>query len=270
MGPDTMRWVVWAVLLGGCGRSCAGSDATRVVLRQEGAGWRVEATCTVTTRVVLDRSQGPLLRGCQASGTVRWTAGAATRTSSLAGCDTVHEDCAVVRRYCDDLRVEWAERVTASGRVLAVAASGARDASLVALTPGGAWVRYPVDRSHGGVRGALAAAPEPDALALQLARAGRLSSRDGGQWADELAPVFTDAFVARHRDELMAAALRCELQAGLVERVLAVGGDAAFEALEARADGAPGQRPCEDLRAALRHLRPARLQRGNVGAEPPP
>lgn len=250
--------VALALAASGCGRSCAGDDATREVLRREGPGWRLEATCTTSTRVGLDRREGPLLRGCGASGSVTLHTDATSRQSALAGCSSASRDCREVRRYCESVRAEVAERETATGRILGVAVSGARDATLFGITPSGAVVRYPVDHAAGPLREAVARAPDPEALALSLARAGRLSPANVG-WAEELAPLFTAAFVRRNLRPLVEAARRCELAAELAERVLREGGEAAFTPLFQRAFREPGAPRCRPLVDALSRVHPDRI-----------
>jgi len=234
----------------GCGRSCAGSDATREVLRREGAGWRLVVTCTTRTSVGLDRREGPLLRGCAASGSATLETGAMSRSSALAGCSRASRDCGEVRRYCAALRAEVAEREGASGRIVGVAAASARDAMLFGVTPEGAIVRYPADHAAGPLREAVARALDPESLAMALARAGRLSRAYVG-WAEEVAPLFTGPFVRRHLGELVEVARRCALRAVLVERVLREGGEAAFAPLFHRALREPESPRCGELIDAL-------------------
>lgn len=239
-----------ALAASGCGRSCAGSDATREVLRREGTGWRLVATCATRTQVGLDRREGPLLRGCAASGSVTLQTEAMSRSSALAGCSMASRDCGAVRRYCAAVRAEVAERESASGRIVGVAAAGARDAMLFGVTSAGAIVRYPADHAAGPLREAVARALDPESLAMALARAGRLSPAHVG-WAEEVAPLFTGPFVRRHLGELVEVARRCALPAALAERVLREGGEAAFAPLFHRAFREPEAPRCGALVDAL-------------------
>lgn len=111
----TLLLLALAFAASGCGPSCAGSDATREVLRREGEGWRLVVTCTTSTSVGLVRREGPLLRGCTASGSATLETGAMSRSSALLGCSRASRDCGEVRRYCAALRAEVAERVLREG-----------------------------------------------------------------------------------------------------------------------------------------------------------
>lgn len=237
------------VLLGlfasGCARDCAGSDAPREVLRHAGAGWSLVATCSVRTDVaLLRRAPEPLLRGCVASATFTVRAATMSRDAALPGGGHHARDCREARRFCETLRVEVASRETPSGQVVGVAARGARDTALLAITDGGAVVRYPVDLSHAALPASVAHAPDLDALALRLARAGRLGPTGLEAWADELVPAFTPRFVRAHQDALVGLARACALRRVLVARLLAV--DEVRDALARD----PGDESCREVRAA--------------------
>ncbi|MEZ4389592.1 MAG: hypothetical protein R3A48_00740 [Polyangiales bacterium] len=245
-----------SLAVAGCAPGCAAADETREVLRREGAGWRLVATCTTTTRLGLDRREGPLFRGCGASGRVTLETDAMSRASALAGCSMASRDCREARRYCAAARAEVAERVIGAARLVGVSSAGARDTTLFGISAAGVVLRYPVDYSARPLREAVARAPDPETLVMALARTERLSPVSVG-WAEEVGPLFDAPFVRRHLGELVALAGRCALHPELVARLLREGGEAALAPLLARASSDPSAPRCRALDEALARSRAA-------------
>jgi hypothetical protein len=195
-------------------RRCAGIQPLRAaVATRTGAGYEATLVCAVDTRVVIDRSTQPLLRGCSALTTFEVRAYDTTRRAPIDEASQRFGDCRDAEGYCRSVRGEIVERQTSSGTIVGARSLGAQKSRYFFVTTTGP-IAY--EREHESV--AIDRLPEPGELAMQRAREGALSDREGDRYPGFVA-LFTAPFVAAHGDELEALAARCALRAPIVAAI---------------------------------------------------
>ena len=108
-------------------RRCAGlRPLNATIAERSGPGFRAKVTCVVSTRVVIDRSTQPLMRGCRANTTFEVDAFSIRREEPLFEASSNFDDCRDAERSCRSVRAEIVERSTPSGTIVGAHVHGGR------------------------------------------------------------------------------------------------------------------------------------------------
>lgn len=196
-------------------RRCAGlRPLNATIAERSGPGFRAKVTCVVSTRVVIDRSTQPLMRGCRASTTFEVDAFSIRREEPLFEASSNFDDCRDAERSCRSVRAEIVERSTPSGTIVGAHAHGGRIHKYFIVARAEP-IAY--EREHEGQT--IDQLPEPATVAMQFARSGALSDREGNGH-ENIVALFSAAFVQSYGDELQSLAQRCALRAPFVEALV--------------------------------------------------
>lgn len=239
-------------------RHCSGLRPLNATIAERSApGYRAKVTCAVSTRVVLDRSTAPLLRGCRATTSFEVTAFDISRSALLEEASRNFDDCREAERACRSVQAEIVERSTPSGTIVGAHVQGGRRRRYFMVTR-----PEPIEYGPDYASQSIDQLPEPATVAMQFARTGALSDREGRN-RDNFVGLFTAAFVQRNGDELEALARRCELRASFVEALVRAR-PSAFDPIF-RAQYVESVEPsCAGRPGGLRSADPARFRRSVV------